>query len=46
MKHVTKYKNMFENRGIKIARINSILIHKIYQFTVIHFNFVRCWGPL
>ena len=52
-KHVTKYKNIrkwmvdflrkFENRAIKIGRDNSILVTKIYQFTVIYFNFVRCW---
>ena len=54
-KHVTKYKTIrkrmveflkkFENRGIKIARVNSILITKIYQFTVIYF-FVPCWGSV
>ena len=53
-KHVTKYKNMrkwmveflrkFENRGIKIARVNSI-ITKSTSF-VIYFNFVRCWGSV
>ena len=41
-KHVTKYKNLrkwtveflrkFENRGIKIARVNSILITKFVDF--------------
>ena len=36
----------FENREIKIGRDNSIRITKIYQFTVIYFNCVECWGPL
>ena len=54
--HVTKYKKQrqwmveflrkFENRGIKIARVNSILITKIYKFTVIYFNFVQGWGSV
>ena len=35
----------FENRGIKIARINSILIIK-YISLVIYFKFVRCWGSV
>ena len=52
-KHVIKYKNMrkwmdefrrkFENRDIKIARVNSILITRSINF-VIYFNFVRCLG--
>ena len=56
MQRVTKYNNMrewmveffreFENRAIKIGRDNSILITQIYQFTVIYFNFVRCWGSV
>ena len=55
-KHVTKYKNVrkwmveflrkFENLAIKVFRVNSILIIKIYQFTVIYFNFVRCWASV
>ena len=24
----------------------TLFLHQIYQFTVIYFNFVRCWGPL
>ena len=36
----------FENQGNKIARVQSILIANICQFTVIYFNFVRCWCPL
>ena len=50
-KHVTKYKNMrkwmvkfirkFENRA-KVVEITPVLITKIYQFTAIYFNFVRC----
>ena len=53
-KHDTKYKNMQKwmvevlrklgNHAIKSGRDNSIFITKIYQFTVIYFNFVRCWG--
>ena len=49
-KHIIKYKNIrkwmveflrkFENRAIKSGRDNSILITKIYKFTVIYFNFV------
>ena len=49
---VTKYKHMrklmlvfigkFENRGIKIARVNSIRITKL----LIYFNFVWCWGSV
>ena len=34
----------FQNRGIKIARVNLILITQFSQFTVMYFNFVRCWG--
>ena len=55
-KDVTKYKNMrkciieflrkFEYRGIKIARVNSILITKSIDFTVIIFYFVRCYGSV
>ena len=43
---MVKFLRNFENRGIKIARVNSILITKIYQFTVIYLNFVRCWGSV
>ena len=54
-KHVTKYKNMlnlwsnlrkFENRDIKIFRVNSILISKsinLQLFTLILFGF---GGPM
>ena len=35
-----------ENRLIKSGRDNSILITKIYQFTVIYFNFIWCWGSV
>ena len=55
-KHVTKYKNMrkwmveflrkFDNRGIKIARVNSILITKsinLESFTLILYG---VGGPL
>ena len=57
--YVTKYKHMrkwiveflrkFESRGIKIARVNSILItkiHQIYQFTLILYGVggpLWCW---
>ena len=55
--HISKYKNFwkwmveflikkFENHAIIIGRDNSILITKIYQFTVIYFNFVWCWGSV
>ena len=53
-KHVKKYKNMgkwmveflrkFENHANKSGRNNSIFITQIYQFTIILFDFVRCWG--
>ena len=53
--HVTKYKNMrkwmvrflikFDNRGIEISRVNSILITKSFNI-VIYFNFVWCWGSV
>ena len=36
----------FENRGIKIAPVNSILIMKSINFSVIYINFVRCWGSV
>ena len=55
-KHVTKYKNVrkwmveffrkFENCGIKIARVNAILITKsiyVKSFTLILYD---VWGPL
>ena len=55
-KHVTKNRNMqkwmlkflikLDNRAIKIGRDNSILITKLYQVTVIYFNFVQCWGSV
>ena len=35
-----------ENRAIRIGRDNSILITKIYQFTVISFNFARSVGSV
>ena len=51
-KHVAKYKKMqklmieflrkLENRGIKIARVNSILNQQINQFTSILYS---VWGP-
>ena len=51
-KHVTKNKQMpkymveflrkFENRGIKIVRVNSI----VSQNPSICFNFVQCWGSV
>ena len=34
----------FENRAIKFGTDNSIRITKIYQFTVIYSNLVRCCG--
>ena len=53
--YITKYKNLrkwmveflrkLENRGIKIVRVNSILI-TISINLVIYFNFVRCWGSV
>ena len=43
-KWMVEFLRKFENRAIKIDRDNSILITQIYQFTVIHFNFLRCWG--
>ena len=43
---MTEFVRKFENRSIKIALINAILYHEIYQFTVIYFNFVRVYGPL
>ena len=35
----------FDNRGLKIGRVNSILITKSI-YLVIYFNSIRCWGPL
>ena len=53
-KHVTKYKNMrklmveflrkFDNSGIKIAGVNSILITKSTNLQLFFFNFGRCCG--
>ena len=43
---MVEFLRKFENRAIKIVRDNLILIAKIYQFTIIHFNFVRCWGSV
>ena len=37
----------FENRDIKITRVNTIFITKYVNLKLfIYFNFVRCWGPL
>ena len=56
MKHVTKYKNMrklmleffkkIEDRGIKIARVHSILISKSINLKLFTLKFVRCWGSV
>ena len=53
--HDTKYKTIqkwiaqfpikFQNRGIKIAQVNSILITKSINLHF-YFNFVRCWGSV
>ena len=59
-KHVTKYKNMqkwmveflrkFENCGIKIAKVNIILVItsiNLQLFTLILFGVGQgCWGPV
>ena len=54
-KYVTKYKNMrkwivefLRNLRIMALKLLELLdsYHQIYQFTVIYFNCVRCWGPL
>ena len=41
-KWMVKFLNKFENRGIKIARVNRILITNLS----IYFNFERFWGQL
>ena len=41
-KWMVKFLRKFENRGIKIARVNSIAS----PTQSIYFNFVRCWGPV
>ena len=43
-KWMVEFLRKFENCAIKSGRDNAILITKIYKFTVIYFNFVRCWG--
>ena len=43
---MVEFLRKFENHIIKIARVNWILIIKIYQFTVIYINFVLCWGSV
>ena len=55
-KHITKYKSMrkwmdeflrkFENPGIKIARVNSILITKSLNLPLITLIFQGVGGPL
>ena len=45
-KRMVEFFRKFENRAIKIDQDNSILITKIYQFTVIYNNFVWCWGSV
>ena len=55
-KHVTKYKNKrkyiveflrkFENRSIKAARINSILITKSTNLQIFTYIFYGVGGPL
>ena len=55
-KHVIKYIHMrkwkveflrnFENRGIKIARVNAILITKSLNLQLFTYIFVRCWGSI
>ena len=54
--HVTKYKNMrkwmvellrkSENRGIKIAQVNSILITKYINLQLFTLLFLRCLGSV
>ena len=41
---MVKFLRKFENRCIKIARVNSILITKSIIFTVIYFNFYTVLG--
>ena len=43
-KCMVEFLRKFENRAIKSGQANSIPITQIYKFTVIYFNFVRCWG--
>ena len=42
---MVEFHKKIESRAIKGGH-NSILITKIYQFTVIYFNFVWCWGSV
>ena len=41
-KWMVEFLRKFENGAIKFCRDNSILITKIYKFTAIYFNVVRC----
>ena len=40
---MVEFLRKFEHRSIKIARVNSIRIHQIYQFTLILYG---VGGPL
>ena len=43
---MVEFLRKFENRGIKIARVNLIHITKSFNLQLFALIFVRCWGPL
>ena len=43
---MVKFLRKFENRGIKIARVNSILITKSIYLQLFTFTLHGVWGPL
>ena len=45
-KWMVEFLRKFENRGIKIARVNSILITKIHQINKFYFILYGVEGPL
>ena len=43
---MVEFLKKFDNRIINSGWDNSILITKTYEFMVIYFNFVWCWGSI